>query len=177
MNEEIWKAIPHYEGIYEVSTYGRIRTTIGKTTYTKRHGVRHWKQRILKPKGETYKTGYRVSLWKNGVKKDWLVARLVGITFLGESDLTINHIDGNRFNNHIENLEWCTLAENIRKGFETNLYTNQIKIKVIDKKENKEYTFRNLTIASKFINKNKGYISNSMKRKIFENEDFRWELI
>ena len=67
--EEIWKAIPNYEGIYEASSFGRIRTCEGKTTFTKRHGIRHWKQRILKPKGETYATGYRVSLWKNRKKK------------------------------------------------------------------------------------------------------------
>lgn len=174
---EIWKAIPNYEGIYEASTYGRIRTAIGKTTYTKKHGVRHWKQRIIKPKGENCQTGYRVSLWKDGIKKDWLVARLVGMTFLGESDLTINHIDGNRLNNHIENLEWCSLADNIRKGFETGLYSYQKMVKIINKKNNDEYIFRNLTIAEKFIKKYRGYLSNNIKRNKLENEEYKWELI
>ena len=45
--KEMWKDIPNYEGIYQASTFGRIRTCEGKTTYTKRHGIRHWKQRIL----------------------------------------------------------------------------------------------------------------------------------
>lgn len=65
---EIWKDVVGYENIYEVSSYGRVRTTIGKTTYTERHGVRHWKQRYLKnktPKGRDV----RVSLWKDGKLK------------------------------------------------------------------------------------------------------------
>ena len=129
--QEIWKAIPHYEGIYEASNFGRIRTCEGKITQTQHHGIRHWKQRILKPKGETYATGYKVTLWKDGKSKDWLVARLVAMTFLGESNLTVNHIDGNRFNNCIENLEWCSLADNIKKGFELGLYKNQKNVLLI----------------------------------------------
>lgn len=174
--EEIWKDIPDYEGIYQASTFGRIRTCEGKTTYTKRHGIRHWKQRVLKPKGETYATGYRVSLWKNGKKKDLLVARLVGATFLGKSNLTINHIDGNRFNNHIENLEWCTLSDNIRKGFETGLYRTQKKVIIIDKSTGKEYVFRSMSLASRFMKKCEQYISNCKKRNKYENENYKWEI-
>jgi len=58
---EQYKAIKNYEGIYEVSNKGNVRTVEGKITYTEHHGVRHWKQRVLKPK--TDKAGYkRVSL-------------------------------------------------------------------------------------------------------------------
>ena len=74
---EVWKDIPNYEGIYEVSNLGRIRTHKDKITYTKRHGKRKWKQRIMKFKGITPKTGYRISLWKDGKQKDLLVARML----------------------------------------------------------------------------------------------------
>lgn len=47
---EIWKDVVGYEGIYEVSSFGRIRTHKDKTTYTEKHGVRHWKQCYLKNK-------------------------------------------------------------------------------------------------------------------------------
>lgn len=175
--KEMWKDIPNYEGIYQASTFGRIRTCEGKTTYTKRHGIRHWKQRILKTKGETYKTGYRVTLWKNGKSKDWLVHRLIATTFLGESDLTVNHIDGNRFNNHIANLEWCSKAENIRKGFETGLYSTAKKILIINKITNEKCIYRSLAMGSKFIKKNHSYLSCQINRNIFENDNFKWELV
>lgn len=177
MKKEIWKDIPNYGGIYQASTYGRIRTCKGKTTYSKYHGVRHWKQRIIKPKGQTYATGYRVSLWKDGKCKDFLVARLVATTFLGESDLTVNHIDGNRFNNNIENLEWVSLADNIRKGFETGLYKAQMKILVYEKKTGKTNTFRSLAQASRHYGKNDGFFSNCINKGKLENEELSWTLI
>ena len=50
IKSERWQSIPYYEAEYEASNLGRIRTKEGKTTFTQRHGVRHWQQRILKPK-------------------------------------------------------------------------------------------------------------------------------
>lgn len=176
--KEIWKDIPDYEGIYQASTFGRIRTCEGKTTFTEKHGVRHWKQRVLKFKGENYQTGYRVTLWKNGKSKDHLVARLIARTFLGESNLTVNHKDGNRFNNHIENLEWCSLGDNIRKGFETGLYTTQIKVLITNKKTREIKIYRSMELASKAIGHGHGYISNSIKQyNKFENESYEWEIV
>ena len=132
LNEELekenWKPIPCYEDSYEASSLGRIRTKEGKTTYTQKHGIRHWKQKILqyKCKNGDIKTGYRVDLWKDGKPKTILVARLVASTFienqLFNNKMTVNHIDGNRLNNKVENLEWCSLKENIQKAFENNLY-------------------------------------------------------
>lgn len=162
LENEIWKSIPNYEGIYEASNLGRIRTDKNKITSNKRYNVRHWKQRIIKPKGETYDTGYRVSLWKNGKCKDWLVHRLIAITFLGESNLTVNHIDGNRFNNKIDNLEWISLKDNIIHGFNNGLYSTCKKIRLIDE-DNNIYDFRSLSKASEYICRNTGYISCKLK--------------
>lgn len=122
--KEVWKDIPNFEG-YQVSNLGRVRTH-NKITYTKMHGDRHWKDRILKYKGQTYETGYRVDLWKNGKPNTMLVARLVAFTFYDEDinnhKLTVDHIDGNRFNNKLENLELISLAENIRRAFKNGLH-------------------------------------------------------
>jgi len=171
---EKWKDIPDYEGIYQASNLGRIRTCKGKTTYTERHGVRHWKQRILKPKGKTYSTGYRVSLWKDGKCKDWLVARLVAITFYGKSNLTVNHINGNRLDNRLVNLEWCSLKENIQKGFETGLYKTQKSITLINKQTGEKQTFRSLSQASQFMKKSQGYLSAEIKKGRTENKNYIW---
>lgn len=156
---EIWKDIPDYEGIYQASNYGRIRTAPNKTTFTQKHGVRHWKSRIMKGRGDYYSTGRRVGLWKNGKVKDWLVARLVAITFLGKPTKeanTVNHINGNRLDNRVENLEWLSIGDNVRHAFETGLMPHR-KIKLYN--EDCELVFRSMERASMYIGKNHGYIS------------------
>ena len=177
--EEIWKDIPNYNG-YQVSNLGKIRT-FNKVTYTKKHGKRQWKNRVLKYKSKSYSPGYRVDLWKEGKPKTLLVARLVAFTFynkdINDSSLTVDHLDGNRLNNNINNLEIVSLAENIKRGFENNLYKNQIQIKIINKNTQKENIFNNLTKGSIFIGYNKGYLSNKIKKEIFENDDYKWEVI
>ena len=178
--EEIWKPIPYYENDYEVSNFGRVRTTLTKTTFTKRHGERHWKQRILKYKTNnenTYKTGYRVDLWKNGKQKTFLVSRLVASAFIKDElfnkNMTINHIDGNRLNNKIENLEWCTLSENIKKGFETGLFKTQY-IDVLDKKTLVKTRYSSLACASRKMGFNSGYLSNKIRKGQYDNENYFW---
>ena len=161
---EIWIDIPGYEGIYQASSCGNIRTVEGKTTSNKRYSCRQWKSRILKGRGDNYVTGRRVSLWKNGEVKDWLVARLVAITFLGAppNGYTVNHIDGNRLNNRIENLEWLSLPDNIRHGFATGLYpTKQVSLQ----REGKDLKFKSMSECDKFLKRAKGYTSNSLKKR------------
>lgn len=126
---ERWKDVPGYEGIYQASDTGLIRTKPGKTTYTERHGVRHWKTRVLKfkyqtRKGNQGKRDAKVSLWKDGKEKTWLVARLIALAWCdGYADgMTVNHIDGDPENNACSNLEWITHAENIKKGWADGLY-------------------------------------------------------
>lgn len=165
LSNEIWKDIPEYEGIYQASTLGNIRTVEGKTTRSKRSSVRRWKSRVLKGRGDYLTTGKRVSLWKNGKAKDWLVARLVATTFLGNppAGFTVNHKDGNRLNNNIENLEWLSLADNIRHGFATGLYHSQKP--VVIKQGKQELSFKSMTECDSFLRRSKGYTSNSLKKR------------
>jgi hypothetical protein len=177
--EEIWRDIPGYDG-YQVSNLGNVRT-FNKTTYTEKHGLRHWKSRILKQKwckstARSDRHDARVDLWKDGKPKTFLVARLVAIAFLGYENLTVNHIDGNPKNNRVENLEWCTKKENIQKGFDNNLYP-QIGVLLINKKTNEKIKFRSMSLASQFMKKNKGYLNYCKKINKFENNDYKWELL
>ena len=162
---EVWKDIPDYEGIYQASNLGRIRTAPNKKTYSKLHGERTWKCRILKGRGDNIKTGKRVSLWKDGKVKDWLVARLVAITFLGQPTKeysTVNHINGNRLDNNIKNLEWLSLGDNIRHAFNTGLMPYK-KVKLFNK--NSEMIFRSMAMASLYLGRSHSYISNCLKKK------------
>lgn len=100
---EIWKDIKGYEGLYKISNKGNVYSIARPKT----------KGKELK-QYERY--GYkRVTLLKSGIAKSFGVHRLVAIHFLEdeESDLVVNHIDGNKANNNAKNLEWCTQAQNV----------------------------------------------------------------
>lgn len=176
--EEIWKDIKNYNG-YQVSNLGRVRTK-NKISYAKKHGERHWKDRILKYKGSGYRTGYRVDLWKNGKPKTFLVARLVAFTFfekdINDNSLTVDHLDGNRFNNNINNLELVSLKENIQRAFKNGLMPYK-KVMITNKNNNHQFVYRSMAEASLKINQNQGYISNKLKKGINENKTFKWELV
>ena len=101
---EIWRPIPNYEGYYEASNLGRIRS------------IYRYK-RVLKPMISN--TGYeRVDLFKNRHRRQYSVHRLVAITFVDNPDNKpfVNHRDENKINNCADNLEWVTHVENCRYG-------------------------------------------------------------
>lgn len=161
--EEAWKQIPGYEGIYEASSLGRIRSAPGKITSNARYTVRVWKSRVLKPKHQISKKRQdeRVSLWKDGRHSDCLVSRLVALAWLGvpEEGMTVNHINGDWLDNRPENLEWLTLADNITDGFDTGLYDTICKKTVLRSPHGVEKTFRSRAEASRFLGRNEKYIS------------------
>lgn len=166
---ENWRGIPGYEGIYEASDMGRIRTCEGKTTSNALYPLRIWKQRVLKQRHQkrkgSKKTDARVSLWKNGMESTHLVSRLVAMAWCPgfEQTSTVNHIDGNPENNRAGNLEWVTLTENIQKGFECGLYKTQKPVDLIGK-DGTVVRFRSMACASRYLGKNSGYISCLIKR-------------
>lgn len=106
--KQIWKDIPGYEGKYQVSNTGEVRSL----NY---NGTR--KSKVLKQ--GTDKDGYkRVHLYKNGKNKNYLVHRLVAQAFLPNPNNypIINHKDENPSNNYYKNLEWCTYEYNNNYG-------------------------------------------------------------
>jgi hypothetical protein len=157
---DIWLDIPGYEGIYQSSNTGKIRTHKDKVSYTKKQGKRKWKQRKLKQKvGKD--NCHRVSLWKEGKEKTFLVHRLVAMTFLDKPDGNdyINHIDGDRHNNHVDNLEWCDHKHNNNHAFDNGLMTTNREVILMDSKTNELKHFRSLAKASEYLGYNGGALS------------------
>lgn len=112
--EEIWKDIKGYEGLYQISSVGRVKRIdkeiIVKTPH-KGTFVKIWKGRILKPGKGMY---FMIDLCKNNKVKRKLIHRLVAETFIPnpENKPQVNHIDGNKYNNKVSNLEWVSISEN-----------------------------------------------------------------
>lgn len=163
---EEWRGIPGYEGIYEASNLGRIKSVAGKRTINARCN-RTWKERIMKLHLTKRSKGYNamVSLWKDGKRKQLLVARLVAMTWCEgyKADLTVNHIDGNPLNNSADNLEWVTLSENSRHAFRTGLNPGAKKVTLING-DGKTLDFYSMSEASRFLGrKNDSYLSTAIK--------------
>ena len=103
--KEIWRDIKDYEGHYQVSNWGRVKS------------IKFGKEKILKLIKD--KDGYlQVTLCKNNIKKVYKVHRLVAEAFIDNTDKLpqVNHKDENKLNNNVENLEWCDRLYNVRYG-------------------------------------------------------------
>lgn len=107
---ENWLPIPNYEGLYEVSNYGRIKSFLSPPKSNKVN-IPLKEGKIINPSYDKDKY-LRLVLTKNKKSKEFRVHRLVMLAFVGESKLAVDHIDGNKENNHLTNLRYCTNREN-----------------------------------------------------------------
>lgn len=114
---EIWKPISGYEGRYEVSNFGRVKSLAREYQTGAHQATIRMGERILKPKVRPNRYCL-VSLNKDGVVHDAYVHRLVAEAFIPNPNNLpqVNHIDENPSNNRVDNLEWCTPVQNIRHG-------------------------------------------------------------
>lgn len=122
---EIWKAIPGWEGLYEVSDLGRVRSldrTVSAMTRWGKPTFRRFSGRVLRQTDNG--VGYLVvHCAVGGGRETKLVHRLVAEAFLDREDSKdfVNHRDGRKHNNTVRNLEWCTRSENMQHAHDHEL--------------------------------------------------------
>lgn len=160
--EEIWKEIPGFKD-YEASNLGNIRSWKNKK-----------KGKLLRPAKNKY--GYmHVVLYDENIKpRPVLVHRAVLSAFMGKNKLIVNHKDGRKDNNNIENLEYCTYSENSKHSFVIGIQDNKGEKHpravftnddiILIRKLHDEYKLKQTTIAWLF-GKNPGQISDIAKRR------------
>lgn len=157
---EKWKAIEGYEGLYEVSNLGTIKNL---------------KKNSFKMPYITKQGYFRVELWKNNEGKKYFVHRLVAEAFIPkiEGKTQVNHIDENKLNNCVKNLEWCTQLENHRHGTIneriSKSLTNHSKlsrpVQALDDAGNSIATFPSANEASRIMGINVSCIRNCLWKR------------
>ena len=115
---EIWKYINGSNDVYKISSHGRVKSMARIVPF--RGSTRSLKEKIMKPQIERY---CKVLIQINGKLKFKRIHRIVANYFISnpENKPEVNHIDGDKLNNHISNLEWCTSSENMKHAYRTKL--------------------------------------------------------
>lgn len=174
---EVWKDVVGYEGIYEVSDHGRVKS-VSRIKVRKNGSAMQIKNRILKKSVNAH--GYEiVSLSNDGKRDTRKIHRLVAEAFCEKKNEKncVNHKDGNKTNNYFENLEWCTHSENIVHAYEKQLRKNGNITHLTN--GNEVYKFCSAIQASLFLGRPKGYVTDMKfkgRTKVFSADGMEYSL-
>ena len=181
MNER-WKDIEGYEGLYQVSNMGRVKS-LSRFHNNKTVGFMTKDIILSKRPNKEYLC---VALYKDKKRKDISIHRLVADAFLPKIDGKdwVNHKDGNKKNNCVQNLEWCTPKENVRHAFSNGL--NHVERGQSNKRSRKinQYTLDGKYVATWYglgeihrnLNINKGNVDACLKGKRKNAGGYTWKV-
>ena len=179
---EIWKDIPGYEGAYQISNYGRVKS-LQRTLPHKLHGIWHIKERILKVNHTgPGKNKYAGVMLHNGHGNmtSMKIHRLVAEAFIPnpEGKPQVNHKDGNTLNNHMDNLEWVTGLENVTHAWQNGLcksivHAKQHAVMNLDTGE----MFNSIAEAERSFGKSVGAISHALNGKHACAHGYHWAYV
>ena len=175
--KEIFRDVVGYEGLYEVSTCGRVFSK-KKTVPTKHGSTRSYPKKEMKL--QENENGYlTVTLCKQGKRKVIPVHRLVAFAFIPNpsSKPQVNHIDENKKNNNIDNLEWVTNKENHDYGTarQRNVVNTSIPVVMID--AGKEIVFKSMSDAERAGHASVGGISACCRGKQKTAGGYQWRYL
>ena len=185
--KEIWKEIKNYEELYEISNYGRIRS---KERYINaRRGKRLKKVKILTPFCQ--KNGYyAITLWKYKSFKLHYIHRLVAIAFIENENCLeqVNHKNGDKKDNNVENLEWVSRSENMKHAISLGLFSKSVLNERINKMNEKVMkpvcqikdgkvikTYKSATLAGKELGHKYSNISACCRGLLKTSCGFQWK--
>ena len=174
---ETWKDIPKYEGLYQVSNLGNVKSL--ERPVNDNGGIKIIKERILKKQKHYH--GYLYVVLNN--KKKY-IHRLVAQTFLDNPNnyKEINHKDGNKQNNVYSNLEWCTRSQNVKHSYRLGLLKSRIGKNNNQSKQVLQYNlngnfikeWESIKEASRFLKINDSSISACCKHKQNKAGNYIW---
>lgn len=156
--KEIWRPVIEFEGLYEISNFGRVKSI--EKSVNNNGGLQYRKEKILKPHRNIH--GYlQVDLSKNKTFTK-TIHRMVALAFIPNpmNKAQVNHKDGNKINNFVDNLEWATPSENTLHSVRV-LGKRPIGKPVLQIKNNKVVAeFNSTRDAQRFTGITSGNISN-----------------
>lgn len=165
MQQEEWRQVKGFEGLYEVSSFGRVRSLDRTRVVGTKNGgktKRSIKGAILSQ--YIGNTGYKeIGLYSGpNTSKVHLIHRLVAEAFIPNPNnyRTVNHKDGNKLNNQVENLEWMSDSDNIKHSYRIGIHKKPVRpIRCVE--TGKEYN--SITEAAEELNGNRTVLSNAIR--------------
>ena len=172
MSTEKWKDIVGYEGMYQVSNKGGIKSLNYR---------RQKYPQIIKQGIDAH--GYpKIRLSRNGKRTEYKVHRLVANAFLKNTNLLpeVNHKDGNKTNNNVSNLEWVTKLDNLKHQYENNLSSinaRKKEIVAICLNNGETIRFKSIAEAGRCLGMDRSHITHCLTGKYKSSKGYKFKLL